>query len=247
MNLKRVEQLLREYARLRPPQRLLSDEAQARLRDKLAPPQSGEEAPEPARAEEPGAMPTAARGSDRRLRRIAFGAAAAAAALLFLAAWLIYPRTPEAAPGLTVDGAYDKASLFRTTRGVPPDAGVRGNSFYIGVRANRAAHVRVIAIDERGQLELLPLDRSGATEVTVEAGAETAFGGYELGPDGDDTAAAVTEFIVLACVEPLAERDISAWIDETNSAARDGAGRSASELASELKSRFNCAAEILSP
>ena len=247
MNLKRVEQLLRRYARLRPPERLLSEEKAAELRARLAPSASEGETDVGDPAEVVGAGAPAARASPRKRYRLAWAGLAAVAAMILVAVLTTSRRGPLPAPGLLVDGAYDKAALFRTTRGESTPAGDRGNLFYIGVKVDRPAFIRIIVLDDGGKLEVLPLDRSGAVERRVTRDTETVFGGYELrSVDESGFESRVEALIILACAKSLSRSGVSAWVEDRNDAGRDHPGMTGSELLSELKSRFNCAAEMLS-
>jgi hypothetical protein len=247
VNLKRVEQLLREYARHRPPERLFSDQAAARLQSRLAPAGSEDEdrMEDAASAPESG-LPASAGAGPRRPNRLVAACSALAAAVIIVAVWIAAERTLVAVPQLVADGAHDRASLFRTTRGTPPAVDERGGLFYVGVKVDRPAFIRIIVLDDRGGLEVLPLDRSGSVERQVDAGAATVFGGYELeSTEADGSTARIEAFIVLASARPLEAERIAEWMEESSSAVTGLPMRGAAGLARELRGRFHCSAKTV--
>jgi len=247
MNLKRVEQLLREYARLRPPERLFSGETEAQLRARLAPvgTEGESEAGEPSGAAEPCVSAMAKARPRWRYRLIGAGTAVAAAVIL-VAVLVTAHRETSVVPGLAVDGAYDKADLFRTIRGEQGPPGERDDLFYIGVKVDRPAYVRIIVLDNHGRLESLPLDRSGSEERQVDADAETVFGGYEVeSVDDRGMASRLSAFIVLASPKPLDGESLAEWIHRQSRARSESSQPESERVARELGRRFGCAARAL--
>jgi hypothetical protein len=247
MNFKRVEQLLREYARRIPPERLFSDESAAQFRARLSPSESESKAESEVSSEvvEPYA-PAAARVGPRRRYRLAWTGIAAVAAVILVAVLTSVYHETSSLPGLTVDGAYDKASLFRTTRAAPPTPAERSDLFYVGVKVDQPAYVRIIALDNHGRLESLPLDRSGSLEQHVDADTETVFGGYEVeSVDDSGVASTITEFIIIASTQPVETERLSGWIDRKNRTATGRSPLELDELAREISDRFRCAARYV--
>ena len=101
ISLKRIEELLREYARVRGPERLFTQEASRQLRERLAPV-----------AAETGAYGTV---SATRYRTI-WTVTAFAAAWLIAAVMTIGPIGADLGLGLQVDGGFAREELFRTMR-----------------------------------------------------------------------------------------------------------------------------------
>ena len=247
MNEKRVEQLLRQYAKIRPAERLFSEKTAARLRTRLAPAGlKSDAAAEPAETAETVTMPSARAGplASIRLRRLATTAAAAAV----LAAIVTTARheSPHL-PGLVVAGAHDKAALFHTIRGeTAPES--RGNLFYIGVRVDQPAYIRILAIDDRGGLEQLALDRAGATERRVEGGTDTIFGGYPLRDVGESgTETRIAYFLVIASSNPLDAAWLSDWISGTSPSHPRDAGWEVDRVARALRRHFGCQTRVVHP
>ena len=247
MNLKRVEKLLREYARLRPPVGLLSRETAARMRAELAPAKSGggEVESSPANGE-PDSAGRAVGQTHRRQVMIWLVSAAAAASLLV--ALLVVGRDDAARlPGLVVDGAYDEAGVFRTTRAGPASTASRRDLFYVGVKVDRPAYVRILILDDHGRIELLELSRSGAEERRLAADNPRVFGGYELtDTDTGGVTASIEAFIVVASMTPF-DSGLPGWIEKKNQAATRPSELHPEFLARELRERFHCATSVVEP
>lgn len=243
MSLKRVIQLLREYARQHPPERLFSDDNAARLRARLAPVASGSAETRDGVSSLKSSVAANAKTSLRRRDRLIIVGTAAAAAI-FAGALLTVERLPIAALDLVVDGAFDRAGLFRATRSA--DGPEEGDLFFVGVKVDKPAHVRIIALDDRGRLRTLALDRSGQEERTIGGATATVFGGYELDSSDADGVSRLDTFLVLASVETLSETEVSAWID-ANDELRETTEAAVGALVSGLRARFRCSVQIVRP
>lgn len=199
METKRVEQLLHEYAQKRQAERLLSESGRGRLQAELAPPLS---------AGHSGQQREPARG------RILFSTTVLAAAVVAFAAFSLPSAALHGLPGLVVDGAFSRVDLFRTTRGESVE---RGEFFYVGVKVDQPAYVRVVVLDDLGRLEPLALDRSGAFERQVAADTATVFGGYAVrATDDEGVESNVTALAVFAAASPMDENVVSGMISAWN-------------------------------
>lgn len=248
MNHKRVEQLLRDYARLNPPKRLLSPKTAARLRAELAPGRSeGGKVDSSPEGFEPSA-PGGQLGPSRRRQVLTWFVSAAAAACLLVTLLVVGYDDAARVPGLFVDGGYDEAGVFlRTTRGDPASATSSRGSFYVGVKVDRPAYVRILILDDRGKIAHLDLDRSGAEELWVAADPARVFGGYELTEaDAGGVTSAIEAFLILASLTPL-EPGLAGWVNKKNQSSTGPSRLEAELLARQMRERFRWAARVVVP
>ena len=223
MDRNRVEQLLRRYARRRSPERLFSDQTAAALRNRLAP-------------------------SGRRTMRRRFAAVglvlAAAVVLVVVGPWASDGR--DAALSFQADGAYRISDLFQTARGTTTRSA--DAEFFVGLRVDRPAYVRLVVLHDRLRLESLPLDRSGALELMVEPGESTAFGGYavrERNAAGRESTA--THFVVVTSASPIEDSAFERALQVVRDAQLTASDAILSELSRVMGDRFVCGVRVLMP
>lgn len=173
---------------------------------------------------------------------------AAAAGCLLVTLLVVGYDDAARVPGLFVDGGYDEAGVFlRTTRGEPASATSKRGSFYVGVKVDRPAYVRILILDNRGRIEHRALDRSGAEELRVAADTATVFGGYELTEaDAGGVTSRIEAFIILASLTPL-QPGPAGWVHQKNESSTGPSRLEAELLAREVRERFRCAARVVVP
>lgn len=178
-------------------------------------------------------------------RRLVFGAAAVLALAAVITGVLGWSSR---GPRLEVDGAYAKSELFRVTRAAGEPQSAPGNSFYIGVRVDRPAYVRILTVDDQLRLEPLALDRAGSHELHMRAKSELALGGYVLastGPTG--VSSRITHFLILATPHPIDEAALARWLDAANRAIAAATRVDLPQWTRDLRRSFGGTVSVVTP
>jgi hypothetical protein len=225
MDKQRLEHLLDEYGRRLPPERLLTDDAAAqRFWDRTV--------------RVPEADPV------RRFPRLALPRTAwpgllvisAVAAVLLIAVLVFFQ--PAAGINLRADGAYSPDMLF-----VKGSAGEPGPRYHIGVRVDKPAYVRIVALSSRGEVRSLPLGPDGQNETQVGAQSSTAFGSFAL----RDPLSSVEQFVVLASATPIPEEQFTDWTKAMTRRLTAAARVDAEPVARDFTRRFGGVAAVIVP
>lgn len=246
MDTKRVEELLRRYAGLLPADRLFSQPTAEELRARLAK-QVGPRGPTETESPEGAAGgPRVVVGGSVAWTGLSRLIVAVAAAAVFVALLTTGETGPVTPLGLEVDGAFDRTELFRTTRGQPPQTTEDTNSFFIGVRVDRPAYVRIIILDDRQSLESLPLDRSEAQQKLVQQG--DVFGGYGIRyVDEAGVESTARAFIVVATPHPIRDQALARRLRAAEQSHSGLSRRGLDRLERDLRRRFRCEVRVLEP
>ncbi len=234
----RVEALLRQYARLLPLERLLSEPRAAALRKRIGPSRGDSAA---SRARGSAAQATGIPAAPRFLHSATIRTLGALAAAVLIAVMLATPAGHQrpAALALAADVARDRGALFSTLRdsaGHRPDA-----PLYIGVRLQQPAFIRIIGVDEHGRAESFSLDEAGREELRIAEHARAhVFGGYPTGAIPGE-AGEVRVVLVFASPRPVEPARLSALLTRATAQSRgQNAEAVARRVAAALRTNLGC-------
>lgn len=179
-------------------------------------------------------------------RRLAAVGLVLAAAVVLVVAWPWASDGPDSGPSFQADGAYRMSDLFQTARGTTTRSA--DAEFFIGLRVDRPAHVRLVVLDDRLRLESLPLDRSGALERMVEPGESKAFGGYAIRErDAAGRESTATHFVLVASAVPIESSAFERALQVVRDAQLTASDAVLGELSRVLGDRFACGLRVLTP
>ena len=210
MDKRELERLLRDEARRRGWQGLFKPEQAASLRRRLDP-----------------------RGATLTWRGWQWVGAAAAAALAFVV-WTPRPSLPPDASLLaSVHGTYVAQLPHKSD-------GAAAERYFVGVDARPASYLRIVGVDECGQIEDLAIDHFGDDETLLPTGLDAVCGGYEMywiNQDRRDSSACA--YVVLATQAPVSPAELAEVRESVALRGCTDCRHAVEHVANELEQRFN--------